>query len=46
MHIHILEEQWKLLITICDQYYPILKIWGFFTPVVSICHPDDLEVTK
>ncbi|XP_071560726.1 uncharacterized protein [Temnothorax nylanderi] len=37
------EEQSKLLITIPDQYYPILKIWCFFTPIVSIRHPDDLE---
>ncbi|XP_024873026.1 cytochrome P450 4C1-like [Temnothorax curvispinosus] len=37
------EEQWKLLITIPDKYYPILKVWCFFTPVVSIRHPDDLE---
>ncbi|XP_011701421.1 PREDICTED: cytochrome P450 4C1-like isoform X2 [Wasmannia auropunctata] len=37
------EEQWKLLINMTDEYYPILKIWGFFRPVVSIRHPDDLE---
>jgi len=46
MHIHILEKQWKQLTSLSDQYYPIFKIWGFFTPFVSICHPDDLEVIK
>ncbi|NP_001352288.1 cytochrome P450 4C1-like [Mycetomoellerius zeteki] len=37
------DNLWELLITITDKYYPIFKIWGFFTPVVSICHPDDME---
>jgi len=46
IHMHILEKQWKLLISITDQYYPIFKNWAFFMPIVSICHPDDLEVTK
>ncbi|GAB1862297.1 Cytochrome P450 4C1 [Camponotus japonicus] len=35
---------WKLLCTLTDKYYPILKIWAFFIPVVSIRHPDDLEI--
>ncbi|XP_072760393.1 cytochrome P450 4C1-like isoform X2 [Anoplolepis gracilipes] len=26
-----------------DIYYPIMKVWSFFTPVVSIRHPDDME---
>ncbi|XP_018400102.1 PREDICTED: cytochrome P450 4C1-like [Cyphomyrmex costatus] len=38
-----LENLWELLITITDQYYPICKIWGFFTAFVSIRHPDDME---
>lgn len=37
------EKLWKLLVSITDQYYPFFKIWGFFTPIVSIRHPDDLE---
>ncbi|KYQ53159.1 Cytochrome P450 4C1, partial [Trachymyrmex zeteki] len=41
--IHFSDNLWELLITITDKYYPIFKIWGFFTPVVSICHPDDME---
>ncbi|EFN72810.1 Cytochrome P450 4C1 [Camponotus floridanus] len=36
-------EQWKLLCTLCDKYYPILKVWGLFEFTVSIRHPDDLE---
>jgi len=43
---HILEEQWKIVNSSSDQYYPILKHWAFFMPIVSIRHPDDLEVTK
>ncbi|XP_011701315.1 PREDICTED: cytochrome P450 4C1-like [Wasmannia auropunctata] len=37
------EEQWKILINHTKQYCPILKIWVFFKPIVSIFHPDDLE---
>ncbi|KYN19101.1 Cytochrome P450 4C1 [Trachymyrmex cornetzi] len=37
------ENLWKLLITETDKYYPICKIWGFFTPVVSIRDPNDME---
>ncbi|XP_029673594.1 cytochrome P450 4C1-like [Formica exsecta] len=36
----------KLLIrlnSLCDKYYPIAKVWSFFTYVVTIRHPDDLE---
>ncbi|KAL6437195.1 hypothetical protein ACFW04_005037 [Cataglyphis niger] len=36
-------EQWKLLHSILDKYYPIARIWGFFRPLVSIRHPDDME---
>jgi len=43
-HMHILERQWNVLITLNDQYYPIFKIWGFFWPFVFIRHPDDLQV--
>ncbi|XP_011705709.1 PREDICTED: cytochrome P450 4C1-like, partial [Wasmannia auropunctata] len=38
-----LEKQWKFLTTHTNQYYPILKIWAFSLPVVSIRHPDDLQ---
>ncbi|XP_011630919.2 cytochrome P450 4C1-like, partial [Pogonomyrmex barbatus] len=38
------EDLWKLLITLFDQYYSILKVWFFFTPFVGIRHPDDIEI--
>ncbi|XP_070169743.1 cytochrome P450 4C1-like [Polyergus mexicanus] len=38
------EEQWKLLCSLSDKYYPICKVWMFFTCIVSIRHPDDLEM--
>ncbi|XP_011065179.1 PREDICTED: cytochrome P450 4C1-like isoform X3 [Acromyrmex echinatior] len=37
------ETLWKRMITLSNRYYPIYKIWGFFVPVISIRHPDDLE---
>ncbi|XP_071571012.1 cytochrome P450 4C1-like isoform X1 [Temnothorax nylanderi] len=37
------EEQWKLLVTITDEFYPIFKIWFFFFPIISVRHPNDLE---
>ncbi|XP_024877802.1 cytochrome P450 4C1-like [Temnothorax curvispinosus] len=37
------EKQWKLLISLIDQYYPIVKLWGFSIPFVFIRHPDDLQ---
>ncbi|KYN33648.1 Cytochrome P450 4C1 [Trachymyrmex septentrionalis] len=37
------EILWKLLNKMTDKYYPICKIWGFFTPIVSIRDPDDME---
>ncbi|XP_071576478.1 cytochrome P450 4C1-like [Temnothorax nylanderi] len=37
------EKQWKLLVALSNQYYPIFKFWAFFVPIVSIRHPDDLE---
>lgn len=40
------EEQWKVMHSMLDKYYPITKIWSFFIPVVSIRHPDDLQVIK
>lgn len=43
---YLLEKLWWFLRTVTDEYYPILKIWCGFTPVVSIRHPDDLEVCK
>lgn len=43
---HLLEEQWKALINLIDQYNPICKFWAFFLPVVFIRHPDDLQVMK
>ncbi|EFN72811.1 Cytochrome P450 4C1 [Camponotus floridanus] len=36
-------EQWKLLCTVSDKYYPTFKLWGFIEFTVSIRHPDDLE---
>ncbi|RLU26741.1 hypothetical protein DMN91_000538 [Ooceraea biroi] len=35
---------WKLLIYETNFYYPIVKVWSFFQPFVSIRHPDDLEI--
>ncbi|XP_071572410.1 cytochrome P450 4C1-like isoform X1 [Temnothorax nylanderi] len=37
------EEQWKILVNMTNQYYPICKIWEIFLPIVFIRHPDDLE---
>ncbi|XP_077274027.1 cytochrome P450 4C1-like isoform X2 [Temnothorax americanus] len=37
------EKLWEQLVTLANQYYPILKFWEFILPVVSIRHPDDLE---
>uniref|UniRef100_UPI003B639677 cytochrome P450 4C1-like n=1 Tax=Odontomachus brunneus TaxID=486640 RepID=UPI003B639677 len=37
------ENLWLLLRDIADRYYPIAKIWSFFTPAITIRHPDDLE---
>ncbi|XP_072761647.1 cytochrome P450 4C1-like isoform X3 [Anoplolepis gracilipes] len=37
------EKLMKLLFNWTDNYYPIWKAWGFFIPVVSIRHPDDVE---
>ncbi|XP_071578155.1 cytochrome P450 4C1-like isoform X2 [Temnothorax nylanderi] len=37
------EEQWKIVITLTNEFYPIAKAWGFFFPVISIRHPNDLE---
>uniref|UniRef100_UPI003B6372B6 uncharacterized LOC105567836 n=1 Tax=Vollenhovia emeryi TaxID=411798 RepID=UPI003B6372B6 len=47
-HIHLFafsssEELWKTYVEITDQY-SILKVWVFLSSVVSIRHPDDLEV--
>ncbi|XP_039307309.1 cytochrome P450 4C1 isoform X2 [Solenopsis invicta] len=35
---------WKVLCYLTEQYYPIGKVWAFFTVAVTIRHPDDLEV--
>ncbi|XP_071578167.1 cytochrome P450 4C1-like isoform X4 [Temnothorax nylanderi] len=37
------KEQWKFLISLTDEFYPIGKVWGFFFPIISIRHPNDLE---
>ncbi|XP_024890530.1 cytochrome P450 4C1-like [Temnothorax curvispinosus] len=37
------EEQWKFLINVTNEFYPIGKAWGFFFPVITIRHPNDLE---
>ncbi|KAK1125909.1 hypothetical protein K0M31_005445 [Melipona bicolor] len=34
---------WKLLEQMNIQYYPIYKIWSFWSAIVQIQHPDDLE---
>jgi len=46
VNIYILEELWKVLHTLSNQYYSIVKIWDIIYPVVIIRHPDDLEVKK
>ncbi|XP_011858681.1 PREDICTED: cytochrome P450 4C1-like [Vollenhovia emeryi] len=38
------EKLWKLLVSLPNQYYPILKLWELFFPIVHVRHPDDLEV--
>ncbi|EFN68668.1 Cytochrome P450 4C1 [Camponotus floridanus] len=37
------EEQWKIICTLLDKYYPIFNIWGCFLFAVVIRHPDDLK---
>ncbi|XP_070168059.1 cytochrome P450 4C1-like [Polyergus mexicanus] len=37
------EKQWRLKRCLSDKYYPIFKLWIFFTYCVSIRHPDDLK---
>lgn len=37
------ENQWKILHYFSKAYYPISKFWSFFTPVILIYHPDDVE---
>ncbi|XP_029659400.1 cytochrome P450 4C1-like [Formica exsecta] len=37
------EEQWKVIYSLSDKYYPIFKFWIFFTCCVTIRHPNDLE---
>ncbi|XP_025264314.1 cytochrome P450 4C1 isoform X2 [Camponotus floridanus] len=37
------EENWKLLCTLSNEYYPIFKVWSFSIFMVFIRHPDDLE---
>lgn len=44
MDTNIAEKLWHRVIILCDKYYPILKVWTFHVPIVSIRHPDDLEV--
>ncbi|XP_014487240.1 PREDICTED: cytochrome P450 4C1-like isoform X2 [Dinoponera quadriceps] len=39
------DKLWLFFCNMMDKYYPITKIWAFHIPVVSIRHPDDLEVT-
>ncbi|XP_011156878.1 cytochrome P450 4C1 [Solenopsis invicta] len=38
------EELWKILINFADQFYPIFKLWSFSVPLISIRHPNDLEI--
>ncbi|XP_011864532.1 PREDICTED: cytochrome P450 4C1-like isoform X1 [Vollenhovia emeryi] len=47
-HIHLFafsssEKLWKIYVDLTDQY-SIFKLWAFSTSLVSIRHPDDLEV--
>ncbi|XP_043669496.1 cytochrome P450 4d2-like isoform X2 [Vespula pensylvanica] len=37
---HLLENVWKMN----EEYYPIYKTWSFFTPIVTLLHPEDVEV--
>ncbi|XP_011705616.1 PREDICTED: cytochrome P450 4C1-like, partial [Wasmannia auropunctata] len=38
------ENQWKYVVTtLTNRYYPIVKIWAIFDPLVTIRHPDHLE---
>ncbi|XP_036144121.1 cytochrome P450 4C1-like isoform X2 [Monomorium pharaonis] len=38
------EDIWKILFNLSNQYYPIFKVWAFFITMVSIRHPNDLEI--
>lgn len=40
------EELWNLLCNLSDKYYPIMRVWAVFIPVIIIRHPDDVEVKK
>ncbi|XP_025266468.1 cytochrome P450 4C1-like isoform X1 [Camponotus floridanus] len=45
IHCYVSQEQiWKFYCEIDNQYYPVFKLWGFFTFFISIRHPDDLEI--
>ena len=44
-YMHFSEDLWKLL-KILSAKYSVWKMWSFFEYVVSIRHPDDLEVIK
>ncbi|XP_036144046.1 cytochrome P450 4C1-like isoform X1 [Monomorium pharaonis] len=46
MHVlaFLLEDIWKILFNLSNQYYPIFKVWAFFITMVSIRHPNDLEI--
>jgi len=37
------EELWKFFCKLSDEYWPIFKLRVFFTNVIFIRHPDDLE---
>ncbi|XP_036143887.1 cytochrome P450 4C1-like [Monomorium pharaonis] len=38
------EKFWKALLTLPNQYYPIFKLWVSSFFIISIRHPDDLEI--
>ncbi|XP_025073480.1 cytochrome P450 4C1-like [Pogonomyrmex barbatus] len=40
---HLYKDLFKFLISL-NQNYSIFKLWLFFTPIVAIRHPDDIEV--
>ena len=40
----IIGDLWTFMKKMNKQYYPIYKIWGFWSVLIEIQHPDDFEV--
>lgn len=38
------DEMWKINRNISDKYYPITRLWFVKSAMISLRHPDDLEV--